>query len=295
MIHQAPGALSRRRLLQGTVASIGVGAILARTCDGMHDAGIGEPGPHPFFDGSRWGYVDEHGSVVIPPRFRYFVKFSEQLAPAFDDDRELLGYFRPDGSWAFHLPDGCDGAGDMCEGATWFRRESCFGLINHHGEILVEPKYTTWGRFSEGLVTVALREGFDCRRPYDPEEDYFDETLAPEKWGVINRKGEVIVAPTFRHMGAFQEGLCMAIEEGRVKWSFINRDGVVCLTLDHLVKGTARFIGHVGSFHGGRAIVHLDGSAPETRGTWIVDRAGKTIGTEFDGTCLPSWASAFEL
>ena len=271
-------SVTRRSWLRDTALAIGMRALHGMTSDGVHGSSDTEPKLYLFFDGSKWGYVDQHGVVVVSPRFEIADQFNERLARVYDEDRKQYGYIRTDGSWAFHLPDDCVASHQFSEGLAWFRRESCFGLLNRDGEVIVEPKYSDAKDFSEGLATFGFREGCDCNREYDPDRDFFDKRLPREKWGVIDRSGNVVVAPTFPDLASFREGLSVTTRD---HWSFIDRDGMVCLTLDHLVKSSARYIKHVRSFSGERSMVYLDGRAPEKLGVLIIDRRGQIVGTEF--------------
>lgn len=74
----------------------------ARECVGNFQEGLAQIGAYVTQDGERvvrMGYFDQHGKVVIPPKFFQVKDFHQGLA-AVRDDRYLWGYIKPNGEWA---------------------------------------------------------------------------------------------------------------------------------------------------------------------------------------------------
>ncbi len=89
------------------------------------------------------------------------------------------------------------------------------GYIDRTGRIVVEPQFDIAYYFSEGLGLIATAS----KRDVDGQV-----VKIPQKWGVINALGKVVVQPQFRSTGCvFSEGLlCHGTEQGV---GFINRTG----------------------------------------------------------------------
>lgn len=92
------------------------------------------------------------------------------------------------------------------------------GYINQHGEVVIEPKFCHGGDFNEGVAEVSLESegkfGFintngelviNCKFDWAYS---FSEGLAPvqinEKWGCINRSGEIIIICFYFIMEGYQ-------------------------------------------------------------------------------------------
>jgi len=72
--------------------------------------------PHPFCRDGKWGYIDNHGGILIEPQFDYAGPFTEGLAPA--RMGEKAGYLRTDGSWQIELPRRISPTRSFHEGRT---------------------------------------------------------------------------------------------------------------------------------------------------------------------------------
>jgi len=122
---------------------------------------------------------------------------------------------------------------------------SKWGFIDQTGRIVVEPKYTAAGDFSEGLAAVKVggtharggtwgfidrtgRQVVECT--FDAAEA-FSEGLAAvrvgEKWGFIGRDGKLRMQPQFEWAGAFHEGLAAFTRDK--KYGYIDRTGAVVI------------------------------------------------------------------
>ncbi|MEO0110388.1 MAG: WG repeat-containing protein [candidate division WOR-3 bacterium] len=109
----------------------------------------------PFPRGSKWGYVDKEGKVVINPQFDYAYPFSEGLAGVNIGGRQ---FGHPGGilikgrdKLGINLPFFDFPRGIYREGGILFGK---WGYINKEGKFVINPQFDYAYPFSEGLAVV---------------------------------------------------------------------------------------------------------------------------------------------
>jgi hypothetical protein len=155
----------------------------------------------------KWGYIDNRGALLIPPRYDEAKPFFEGLAAVkMNGD---WGYIDLSGKsrtgFVFSL------AGSFSEGvAAVCRKNDLFmGYIDTDGKTVIEPAWPDAGEFSEGLA--AVRKSISSG------------------WGYIDRTGKEVIAPKFV-MDAprpFREGVAAVRMEG--KWGYVDKTGTVVI------------------------------------------------------------------
>ena len=105
--------------------------------DGMAIIGVGGSGSPTAKSPPLYGYIDEKGSVVIPPIFTKADPFSEGLALVSDHGYHFIDKtgkmaFTPPTSLVFPFSDGL---------AAAYVAETGWGFIDRTGKFVVEPKY----------------------------------------------------------------------------------------------------------------------------------------------------------
>ncbi len=171
---------------------------------GSRDAGV-----PAIRNEKKWGFINDHGEMVIAPEFEAVGHFSEGLAAA---SREL--------PWS--------------DGETW-------GYINKHGEMVIKPQFNAASPFSEGLALVyaggiPLTDNFVLsfvKMGYIDKGgrwvigsnfwyffyDNFSEGVVPfrknfGKWGYLNQQGKIFIRPQFDWAGSFFHGLAPVLVSG---------------------------------------------------------------------------------
>ena len=161
----------------------------------------------PYEDGTRYGYSNVLGEMVIEPQFALAGEFTEGMAPVSYDGRTT-------------------------------------GYINQIGELVIEPRFSYAGNFAQGLALVGV-PGVDADAPFlttyidrigrfvfgDQRfvaAQPFSEGLAAvsydgEQYGYINRQGQLAIALQFSQAGAFREGLAPVQFGGQ--YGFIDHTG----------------------------------------------------------------------
>lgn len=118
------------------------------------------------------------------------------------------------------------------------RKSEKAGLYSIQGEQLVKPRYDA-AELIDGKHLLTLRDGkyevldlkgkvlFSTRKPISPAgEDRFWFMEAPQRHGIMDAKGKVIVQPEFTYTSGFQDGKLVSQKEGGENY-VIYRDGKV--------------------------------------------------------------------
>lgn len=216
-----------------------------------------------IYQDDQYGYADRQGRVVIPPRYKSAMPFSEGLAQVSEqaDDSQGKGIYFIDPSGkavvtAVRLMGGSEG---FREGLAAVRTQENrkYGYIGRDGKFVIEAQFVEAHEFSEGLAAVLLKEGVE------PTESH--------KWGYIDRTGRLVIAASFLRAGPFHEGLA-AVATGAAggdpAWAFVDRTGKVVIPSERCGR-------HPGRFAHGLARVHLPPGqgAPDRDG--YIDHEGK--------------------
>jgi len=162
-----------------------------------------------------------------------------------------------------------------------------FGFINTNGDVIIPFKYAAVDFFSEGLCFVKNHESYGGERgfidgngemvialgaeythreyrPFYYNEPYFSEGLFAindgDKFGFINKVGELVIPFEYNYAGDFSEGLAYVIKDE--KQGFINTTGEMTINLEYKI---------VRNFSEGLAAVEKDG-------LWgFIDKKGKVV------------------
>jgi WG containing repeat len=165
------------------------------------------------------------------------------------------------------------------------------GFIDETGRLVVPPAFPNVGFMDEtGRLVNAATFPFNVPSiefvPSAYRADPFSEGLAPaqvkasepdaeSKWGFINRRGQMTIAPTFTEARNFSEGLAavevtLGNQEEEGKWGFINKKGQMVI---------APFYSGALDFSEGLAPVRIAVSTgPEAESKWgFINQKGEMI------------------
>lgn len=158
--------------------------------------------------GKGWGFVEPRGSWVIPPAFAYADSFAEGVAVVQAGDG-LEDACLP-------LPGREIPTGSECESdfrADDDESEGRFFLVDRTGKRLHEKGYHCITRMAEGLAAARWKD----------------------KWGYLNREGQLAISPRFVRAKPFGEGWAAVFLTDRArqegggdsegKWGFIDLRG----------------------------------------------------------------------
>jgi ankyrin repeat protein len=166
-----------------------------------------------------WGYIDNTGKFVIPPRFAKVEPFSEGLAAVCEHGKGTMnhcGYINASG--AFVIPPKYYATASFSEGLgavdVYFDKKDpgtgifgACGYVDRTGKAVIPLQFANCGKFSEGLAGV---------------------TIAGFKFGYIDKEGRWVIPPNMQgspqpFTGGFAQVWVQGIFSGEYKW--IDRSG----------------------------------------------------------------------
>lgn len=147
-------------------------------------------GVAPFRIGSKWGYVDTKGEIVISARFAAADRFSEGFAPVAlknEHDVSFWGYAARSG--VILVWPRFSSASKFSEGlaaVTDFKGKA--GYIDNTGRIVIKPKFDAAGDFLNGTAQVLIRTTKTYADIHGRQVDRYKE-------GTIDKKGRYVIQP----------------------------------------------------------------------------------------------------
>jgi serine/threonine protein kinase len=185
--------------------------------------------PKPVKIGSKWGYKDQTGRIVIPPQFDKAGKFSEGLAEVKIGSK--YGYV--DQTGRVIIQPQFDKAWSFSKGQARVKIGSDYLSINNTGEMTIQPRFDEDWSFSEGLAVVKIGDQYGCiDKQGRVVSQFFDEVMnfseglavvrIANQYAYIDKTGQV-VSEFFDQAMSFSEGLA-AVKIGS-KWGYIDQTG----------------------------------------------------------------------
>jgi hypothetical protein len=233
--------------------------------------------PYAERESGPWGYIDKTGRVVVSLQFEAAASFSEGLAaikldkkfgfidgagrvvvkPRFDEVRPFQSGRASVKVGAFHCEWGKTAKsstpdGDASSASRPIRRpcrDGDWGFIDETGAEIVPPSYALTWSFNGDYATVRVKQG--------------------GRVGVMDRAGQMVIAPDFDWVGDFSEGLATALRAH--KYGYIDTNGKVVIPFQ---------FERAFAFRGGRAAVFQDVGGR----SGFIDKAGTL--TPFDFTMV---------
>jgi hypothetical protein len=228
--------------------------ILASSAFGQDNGGL-----YPIPKGDLWGYIDKTGATVIAPRFHVAGRFSEGLAPV--------------------------------------RLKGTYGYINRAGKFVIAPKYDLALSFEYGQAQVFVngkpyfidkRGNITFQHTYESIASFGPHSFSiaitrSQKYGLINRSGELIADTVFGRINPFVGGL--AVVEGPIHFPYRTDSTQVAKYAVGVIDTTGSWIVPYGrykdirGYQSGFAIAELLESAKQHSGRGrdraIIDTQGK--------------------
>jgi len=186
-----------------------ISGVLFHSCNFNQGSSLPEVKLIPYKAGAKWGYIDFKGAIIINPQFNYAEPFYEGLAE-------------------FTSPEGK------------------VGFVNEEGQYIINPIYVHASRFSEGLAPVVGEN--EAPKYIDAKGEVkfsvanaeyasiFHEGLAAvrinDKWGYIDKTGQIKINPQFDDAGPFKDGLARftkKVNENEYLQGYINQKGDIII------------------------------------------------------------------
>ena len=136
----------------------------------------------------KWGYMDRAGKLRIRARFFANSAFSEGRAPVKTSSRGKYGY------------------------------------IDMRGKVVVKPQYEVAKPFSEGLAAVSITPPAWIGVGEAKNGSTTLSVHGVSKYGYIDKAGNMVIEPQYRHAGQFSDGLAGVLTPTR-NAGFINKVG----------------------------------------------------------------------
>lgn len=206
----------------------------------------------------RYGYVDENGKMVIPPKYLAIGNFAQGLAPV-KFSNQKYGFIDHAGKTI--IPPRYDLAYGFSDGLAIVEIDGKMGALDRRGKLVIKPVYrsTAW-EFQEGLLAVKQgnRWGFVDRRGkmaispqfVDAKPNLISEeeldianyytlkfsdglaavTLDGVNYGYINKQGKIAIPLQFKYARAFSEGLGL-VQTRSGNWGFVDKAGKLAIEL----------------------------------------------------------------
>ena len=214
------------------------------------------------------GFYSKDGSEVIAPRFEKARRFQHGLAAVRIDG--LWGFI--DKSGAIRIAPQFIAVGDFQGGHAEAMMDGGVGVIDSNGAFIVEPKFSRAIPFTADVALVSERSGeapehiarqigFDLihgrYRLYHRKDGWLTEEPQDFRWfrrredgavqliwastvgsrdnyGLMNARGEWVVAPQFGHVQALNDGRAIVRGTSRHSgWGAVDERGRIAIALEH--------------------------------------------------------------
>lgn len=179
----------------------------------------------PFRKGNKWGFCDSTKKIIIEPGYDKAHFFHEGLAHV-----------------EIELQPGEPGT-------MPYTSNTRHGFIDRSGKVVIPAIYLFAGDFNEGLAPVLTvsNEYFyintsgerTIRRKYEYAEGFYNGLAIvgkkiehKMKYGVINKKGEILVPFVYDRIGPFREGLAWVIKDSKA--GYINTSGTLVVPAEYV-------------------------------------------------------------
>jgi len=180
-----------------------------------------------------WGYANQKGEIIIPPKYSKCYKFSpEGWAAVYNQDERQYFFINPKGEnlntevKGFKLKDGFgfDVEG-FKSGLAMIKVGEKWGYMNAEGKMVIPAKYDDANDFNDGFASAKVGEKYFVLDAKGKEYAVdaagvndiraFNEGLAPirttdKKFGFVGGDGKVVIQPQYQTVGYFKNGLAWA-------------------------------------------------------------------------------------
>lgn len=151
--------------------------------------------------GSRYGYIDRQGNMVIENKFRKAASFSEGKAAATLKGGRF-GYIGTDGEWL--IEPAYREALNFSEGLAPVKPGNLFGYIDETGTVVIKPAWLRANPFINGTAVVFNKNGFglinrsgkellNCKyNRITPPDTNNNRIISRNSSQLVNAEGEII-------------------------------------------------------------------------------------------------------
>jgi hypothetical protein len=189
--------------------------------------------------------IDYQGNIVIPIKYGFIRAYSDGLFVV----QQKNGKFGcVDSLNKLVIDTTFEDIEQFYDGVAPAKLNEKWGVINKQGEFILKPTYDEITAYSEGLAKVVQNEKYGYidtsgvlqipikyENVFDPFVNMHDfhNNLATikigDKWGFINRKGDLAIKPVYTYVRDFNQGVAWVKfdEKDSENFGFINVKGEV--------------------------------------------------------------------
>lgn len=228
--------------------------------------------------GIKWGYINEKGTFVLPPKYEWANDFQEN-GLAIVRMKNLTGIINSDGY--FIVKPKYDSISPFSEGRATVIDDEGYKVIDESGKEITSKSYSFIGDFQEGRVLVANSNehgeylyGYLNKRgneviplSYESAKDFQGRSalvkIKEGHYALINLTGKVLNTYTYPFVDDYGDGLLAFRERDDGKWGYLDESGNAVIKPNF--SGTQSFIND-------KAIVNV-----ENNNYGLIDRQGNFI------------------
>ncbi len=221
----------------------------------------------PVVLNGKHGFLDSTGRTVVEPKYDDVYEFSNGTAAVSVNGK--WGIINKTGKVI--VPVKYEGVNNFSEGLAAVQADGKVGFVDMNGREVIAPKYQAAMPFVNGIAAVALeKSGYIDKTGKAVTELRYDDAMSfsgdhavvllDGKYGVINRSGKQVIAPTFEMLVLFENDLFFTKDK---KWGIMKTDGTIMVP--------AQFDSILQPFMGDTAVAMQNGKAV------YIDKTGKVI------------------
>lgn len=154
----------------------------------------------------KWGLINNKGKTLIKPMFDYVWNFYYDMARVKMGDK--YGFVDTRGKLV--VKPQYENASDFSEGLACVKMERGYGYIDILGKIAISPQWEYARDFHNGYAAVRKTLAKDVLKSFLKKGN--DD--GPEKWGYIDRAGNVVIKPQFFDVSDFKDGRAVVYKTG---------------------------------------------------------------------------------
>lgn len=237
-------------------------------------------------ENGKYGVIDKHGTIILPPTYNYIKEFNDGLAPAQMDGK--WGFINTQGELV--IPLNYDEVGQFAYGVAAVKSQDKWGVIDQSGaaltafefdeikqfegkipNVLGVKKNEKWALFStsgQQLTPYAydgLEDGF--KASFHRQYDVYVEVLKDGKWGLLDGDGREVIAPQYDSIDTYAQGLIPVSKDGKLGYVDLNNQVVIPF----------EYYDALPFFENGRAFVYINTEGEDKPDGFMIDRTGKKL------------------
>lgn len=196
----------------------------------FEQAGRFEQGRAPVCDDGVWYVLTQDGMLLGDGADELSAFTADGLAAAGKEGK--WGFLGRDGTWL--VSPAFEEVRPFCEGLAAVRIKGRWGYAGAGGAMLIDAQYTEAYEFIDGIARVKTANGYHYINPmgwqiggvWEDARDFsegFAVVAEDGKYGLIDRTGTVVIAPSYEQLDDVSQGRCAFMQNNR--WGYLDAEG----------------------------------------------------------------------